>query len=256
VSPPALRACQHQLTWFRRNWRVGLSAFLQPTLTLLGFGVGVGALIQDERSKLAADVSYLGFVAPGLLVAATFLGGASEGMWGVTNYIKWNRGYHAMIASPLSIGDVVAGHVVYVSVRLLVSATAMALVLLFVDDARGPGLVGALFAGVLTGLAAAMLLSAFAAHIERTENFSWIQRFVLTPLYLFGGVFYPLDQLPAAVRPIAWITPLWHGVELARGSVLGELGLGAASAHIALLLSMAALGVWLTQRQYTARLTP
>ncbi len=256
MSHPALRACQHQLTWFRRNWRIGLSAFAQPTLTLLGFGVGVGALIQDERSKLAVDVSYLGFVAPGLLVAACFLGGASEGMWGVTNYIKWNRGYHAMIASPLTIGDVVAGHIVYVTVRVLASATAMALVLLFVDDARGAGLIGALFAGVLTGLAAAVLLSAFAAHIERTENFSWIQRFVLTPLYLFGGVFYPLGQLPAGVRPIAWITPLWHGVELARGSALGGLGAGEAASHIAVLLAMTAVGVWLTHRAYTARLTP
>lgn len=256
MTAPALRACQHQLTWFRRNWRIALSAFVQPTLTLLGFGVGVGALIQDERTKLAEDVSYLGFVAPGLLVAACFLGGASEGMWGVTNYIKWNRGYHAMLASPLTIGDVIAGHVVYLTVRVLVSAVAMALVVLFVDDVRGPGLIGALCAGVLAGLAVAVPFSAFAAYVERTEHFLWVQRFVLTPLYLFGGVFYPLEQLPAAVRPLAWFTPLWHGVELARGSTLGGLSARAAALHIGVLLAMTAVGVWFARVAFKKRLTP
>lgn len=258
TTPAPLRVAQHQLRAQRRLWRSGLFvSFAQPVLNLVGFGVGVGRLIdRNATSSIPADVSYLAFIGPGLLVAACLITGSGEGTWTVMNQIKWGRGFHAMLASPLRPRDLVAGHTLWVTIRLAVTATAIAIVLLFSDGNRNFGLIGAVAAGVLTGLATALPLAAYSATVERIGPFSAIQRFVITPMYLFGGVFYPVSQLPAAIRPLAYVTPLWHGVELARGFALGRLEAAPALGHAAALIALAAAGYLVARRTFARRLTP
>lgn len=86
--------------------------------------------------------------------------------------------------------------------------------------------------------------------------FSAFYRFVLISMTLFAGTFFPLDRLPAWVRPLAWVTPLWHGTELSRGVALGTLELMPALGHLAYLLAMLAVGVVLVRRRFARRLNP
>jgi lipooligosaccharide transport system permease protein len=79
-------------------------------------------------------------------------------------------------------------------------------------------------------------------------------RFVVMPMTLFAGTFFPVAQLPAWVRPFAWVTPLWHGTELSRGAAFGDLPLLAAAGHVAYLLALLAIGTWFGVRTFTRRL--
>jgi lipooligosaccharide transport system permease protein len=78
--------------------------------------------------------------------------------------------------------------------------------------------------GTLTGLAFAAPIAAFMTTQRDTTAFNSIWRFGITPLFLFSGTFFPISQLPDAIRWIAWLFPLWHGVDLARSLSLGTVG--------------------------------
>jgi lipooligosaccharide transport system permease protein len=112
----------------------------------------------------------------------------------------------------------------------------------------------ALPVAVLTGLAFATPIEAFAISLDKEQSFSLWYRFGLIPLFLFSGTFFPVTQLPGWVRPLAYITPLWHGVALCRSLSLGTASAGAAFGHVAYLAALAAAGIALGQRNYRRRL--
>ena len=98
-------------------------------------------------------------------------------------------------------------------------------------------------AAVLTGLAFAAPMTAFAVIAARPSRaFSAIFRFVITPLFLFSGTFFPVTQLPAVLRWIAYVTPLWHGVALCRALALAPSAAPAAIGHVAVLCAFAGVG--------------
>ncbi|MEO7117440.1 MAG: ABC transporter permease, partial [Candidatus Limnocylindrales bacterium] len=96
---------------------------------------------------------------------------------------------------------------------------------------------------VMTGLAFAAPIQAFAATQKNDTVFNAIFRFGITPLFIFSGTFFPVEQLPAVIQPVAWLTPLYHGVALTRGAALGSLELVPALIHIGVLLAFIAVGV-------------
>src|SRR5260370_3309878 len=109
--------------------------------------------------------------------------------------------------------------------------------------ARPAGSLLVLPSATVNGLAFAIPILAFTA-TQRTDNgFSTIQRFVITPLFLLGGAFFPIDKLPLVLQAVAWATPLAHGVALCRGIVLGNLVAGDALAHLTVLFAYPAAGV-------------
>jgi lipooligosaccharide transport system permease protein len=121
---------------------------------------------------------------------------------------------------------------------------------------RGPGVLAAWVFAVLCGMAFSAPLVAFSATQEQEGGaFSAIFRFVVLPMTLFSGTFFPISQLPRAVQPLAWISPLWHGTELARGAALGTLQPVAAAGHLGYLVALLMVGVQLTRWQFRVRLT-
>jgi lipooligosaccharide transport system permease protein len=108
----------------------------------------------------------------------------------------------------------------------------------------------------LCAVAFAAPLAAFGATQDGDSAFPIIMRLIVFPLSLFSGTFFPLEQLPAGLRPIAWCTPLWHCAELARGATMGSIGLLAALGHLAVIGLYIAVGSWFGVRTFTRRLTP
>jgi lipooligosaccharide transport system permease protein len=108
--------------------------------------------------------------------------------------------------------------------------------------------------GVLTGLAFAAPIFAFSATQEGDDGFNVLFRFIITPLFLFSGTFFPVDQLPVWLRPVAWVTPLWHGVQANRELALGVATPAAVLGHVAYLLAVVVLGGWLALRSFRRRL--
>ncbi|HXD16310.1 MAG TPA: ABC transporter permease [Vicinamibacterales bacterium] len=240
----AIRVVQRNALVYKHVWRGSLfSSFLQPTLFLLSLGVGVGALVDTRRAAIAGGASFLQFLAPGLLAAACMQTGSIESSWPVTGKMVWRRNYQAMTATPLRVDDVVLGELVWLALRLSTVGIAFATVSAAFGALRPTAaVVPAIGAAVLTGLAVGAPVMAYAATLKSGGNFNVIFRFVLTPLFLFSGVFFPVEGLPSSVRWIAWLSPLYHGVQIVRGLTVGVVGPPRYLVHVAYLSLLLAAG--------------
>ncbi len=262
LAPPGygrgvLLVVEHFWVWYRRNWRAtAVSSVLQPLLFLLAFGIGFGSLVNGRGGAAATGgVPYLVWLAPALLAVSAVQSAAFESTYPVLSGFKWQRVYHAMTAGPITPGQVALGHLGWVAAKMAGSGAIYIAVIACVGGVRGPGIVVSLLAAVLTGAAVAALVTAFAATVE-TEGgaFNGIFRFVVVPMTLFSGTFFPLDRLPLVLRPVAWVSPLWHGTELARAAALDRWDPPAALGHAAYLVLLLAVGVVLAVRMFTRRL--
>lgn len=242
------------LTAYKRTWRGSIfGRFLSPVLFLLSMGLGLGSLV-DKSAGGVGGVPYLHFVVPGILAAQAMWVAMGESTYQVMGAIRWNMKYHAMLATPIGIDDILLGHLGYVAMQIT-GATAI-----FIGVAALFGSFGswwvllALPITVLTGMAFAVPVFAFSATQETDGGFNILFRFIMTPLFLFSGVFFPIDQLPAFIRPIAWVMPLWHGVEADRSLALGSPDFAGILGHTAYLVVAIVIGAWLARRSFTKRL--
>jgi lipooligosaccharide transport system permease protein len=244
-TPAAIRVWESHFTLYRTIWRSNvMGAVLQPFLYLLGMGLGVGALVDqgDSAAALLDGLTYFEYLAPGLLATTAMMISAQESLWPVLGGFKWQRTFHAQAASPLSPGEITAGLVMWQLTRALISVSGVAIVLACFDATRSPGLLLAIPFGGLTGVAFAAPISGWSASRTRESSFPTILRFGIIPLFLFGGAFYPVSQLPDWIEPVAKVTPLWHGVELCRGAVHDRLSVADAIVHCAVLTAFALAG--------------
>jgi lipooligosaccharide transport system permease protein len=250
--PSALRVAQRNLTVYRRTWRGSLLlGFLQPTLFLFAFGWTLGAFVQ-RGTTLPGGLSYLQFVAPGLLAAACMQTAAFESTWPVNGKMYFRHIYDAMIATPVGGADIVGGELLWIAARLTAVATAFTAVTVAFGVAFSWEMIAAVPAAVLTGLAFAAPILGYAAR-RPSGDFNALYRFVLTPLFLFSGVFFPIDRLPRALRDVAWCTPLYHGAALTRGLMVGGLD-SMAIVHVAYLTALALGGAFVAARTFNRHL--
>jgi lipooligosaccharide transport system permease protein len=249
---PAARVLQRNLWVYRRIWRGSmLASFLTPLLYLTAMGIGLGTLIGTD----VEGYDYIHFLGPGILAATCMQSAVNEATYPILGKIAWRRNYEAMLATPLDVRHLVGGELLWVAFRVLTISSVFLLVLTLFGIARWPSAILALPAAILTGLAFGSVLMAFAATQRTGEGFSWVFRFVINPLFLFSGTFFPLSRLPDPVEWAAALTPLYHGVALIRGAVLAEPGfLGPWPLHLAYLVGMVAFGAWLAHRLLKRRL--
>jgi lipooligosaccharide transport system permease protein len=180
--------------------------------------------------------------------------GGNEAMYPVMGAIKWVRTYFAMLATPLGAIDVLIGHLAWIALRLIgVTAIYLGIMALF-GTVHSPFALLALPAGVLTGMAFAAPIAAFAATQTNDVAFAALYRFGLVPLFLFSGTFFPVTQLPGWLQVVAEATPLYHGVALCRALTLGQVAVGPDIAHAAYLAVLTALGFVLAGRSFRHRL--
>jgi lipooligosaccharide transport system permease protein len=249
-----LRAYEHWLAQYKRVWRgtIGTS-LVNPLLYLAAMGVGLGTIV-DKSSNAPAGVPYLDFIAPGLLAAAAMQTAATESSWPVMGAIKWTRTYYAMTATPLTERDVLIGHQLFVVTRVLTGSTAYLLVVAAFGAVNSWLGLLAIPVAVLIGTAFSMPMAAYSATSESDRSFPPIFRFVIVPMFLFSGTFFPVSQMPLALELLAYVTPIWHGVELCRGLMLGTIEVLPALGHVAYLLAWTIGGLALARRAYRRRL--
>jgi lipooligosaccharide transport system permease protein len=244
---------------YRRTFRASLtSTFLNPVLFLLAMGVGLGTYVDRSGSATQAlgGLSYLQFLAPGLLAATTMQAAAFESTFPIMAGLTWQKTFHAMYATPISPRDIVLGNLTWVALRLTMIAAIFTLVMALFGAASSPLIILGIPAAVLTGMAFSSPIAAFSATQRTPEKFNAVFRFGITPLFLFSGTFFPISNLPALIQPIAWLSPLWHGVELSRSLALGTIGQAPllALAHVTVLAAIFVAGTWWAFRTVEARL--
>jgi lipooligosaccharide transport system permease protein len=249
-----LRAYEHWLAQYRRVWRgtIGTS-LVNPILYVTALGVGLGTIV-DQTQNTPGGVPYLDYVAPGLLAAAAMQTATIESSWPVMAAIKWSRVYHAMIATPLTERDAFVGHQLFVVTRVFTSAAAYLLIITAFGAVESWFALLVVPVAVLIGTAFSMPMAALAARVEDDRTFVTIFRFLIVPMFLFSGTFFPVTQLPLGFELAAYLTPIWHGVELCRMLTLGTVELWAALGHTAYLLAWSLVGFELARRSYRRRL--
>ena len=257
ATPGPVRVAHWHVAVFRRLWATNaLASLIQPLLYMLGLGVGVGSLV--DRTQRSTDVlggvSYVAYVAPALMVTTAMALASAESLWPIMGGFVWQRSYYGIAATPLGPRDIVGGHGLFMAVRCVVASAAVGVVLALFPDARDWGLVGVVFVSSLTGVAFAMPLMAFSSLPKHDQGFAAVNRFVIIPLFLFGGAFYPVSQLPVWAQVPVKILPLWHGVELARAMTLGGLSGAAIAAHVAVLVGWTVAGTLAAVRLFRRRL--
>jgi lipooligosaccharide transport system permease protein len=256
VSPvhASLIVVEGMWTWYRRNWRATIvSSVVQPVLFLLALGFGLGS--QVRPTEATGGLSYVVYLAPALLVATSVQIAAFESTYPVLSAFKWQQTYLGIAASPITPGQIFGGHLLWVSLRLGASGAAYLAVAALLGALTSFGVLVSLLVSVLAGLAVSAPVAAYSATLQTEgQQFSALFRFVVMPMTLFAGTFFPVSHLPVWVRPLAWVTPLWHGTELSRGVAFGDLSLVAAAGHLAVLVAMVGLGAWFGVRTFTRRL--
>lgn len=251
-----LAVAEHHLTVYRRTWRGSIvGRFVSPLFFLLAMGLGLGALV-DDRAGGVGGVPYLQFVVPGILAMQAMMLAFGESTYAVMAYVKWNRMYEAMLATPLGVREVLGGHLAVVALHLAVASTIFLVVAAPFGAFASWWALLAVPVAVLTGMAFSVPVFALAARLESDSGFSLLFRFVMTPLMLFSGTFFPVDQLPVWMQPLAWATPLWHGVSLSRDATLGVAPDGLVVVHVAVLVAYVGVGWVLARRSFATRLLP
>jgi lipooligosaccharide transport system permease protein len=178
-----------------------------------------------------------------------------ESSFPVMGKISWRRNYEAILATPLSVAHLLAGELLWIGFRVMTISLVFLGVLTLFGIPRSPTALLAVPAAVLTGVAFSAAVIAFSATQKNAEGFSWLFRFVINPLFLFSGTFFPLSQLPDNIEWVAALTPLYHGVALVRGAILAEPGfLGPWPLHIAYLVAFLSIGWLLAHRNLARRL--
>ncbi|MTD13130.1 ABC transporter permease [Nakamurella sp. YIM 132087] len=247
--------------YLMRTWRataVGsvLSAIGVPVLTLLAMGLGLGTLVdRGNRAALPGGVGYLQFLAPALVMAAAVQTAVTEAAYPTFAKFKWRRVFFGISATPVTPRQIAAGEVLFVATRVAVGAILLYPILLLFGAGGGWRGLWMVPVAVLTACACAVWVLALVAVMHSEGGaLNLLFRFGVVPMTLFSGSFFPVDTMPAGMRWIAWISPLWHGNEVARSAVLGTAAPLPVLGHLAVLVVMLLLGAVVAVRKFQRRL--
>ena len=242
LEPAAIAGVMSRdLTLFRRYWKATtFSSIVEPTIYLLAFGFGFGALVSTVNG-----VSYVQYVGTGVVASAALFSSVFPGMFNTFVRREFQRTYDAILAAPVDVEELVTAEVLWISLRAGVYCMAPLLVAILFGLPPSSGIVLVPFIGFVTGWGFACFGVTISAIAKSIDNFNYVTSAVITPLFLISGSFFPISELPQGVQIAANLNPLYHTVQLVRDAVLQGLG-GLAWVdlyHAAALLSFA-LVMW------------
>ena len=209
---------RNYLVWRKYLFERVLSNIIEPLITLVAFGYGLGSLLPD-----VGGATYLQFLASGSICMSVMYSAKFESLWGAYSRMDTQKTWAAIMNTPSSIDDIVLGEVAWAGTKALVTGVAMLLVIVALDVARSPLALLALPVVLLAALvfsAMALIVNSLARGYDTLSNYFVV---VVTPMVFLSGVFFPLEQLPGWLRgPAKWL-PLSALVETVRPLILGRM---------------------------------
>ena len=245
---------ERNLRTLRHGWLTVASGFFEPVFYLASLGVGLGALVGSVTTGSGTSVPYAVFVAPALMASSAMNGAVYDSTFNIFFKLKYARVYDSVLATPLGTRDIAVGEITWALLRGQVYALAFLLV------ARLAGLVpswwalAALPAAGLIGFAFAAVGVAATTWMRGWTDFDLVQ-LAIVPLFLFSATFFPLSTYPGPLQVLVALTPLYHGVAMLRGLLLGEVGPGLL-VHVAYLAVMGTVGLVVAARRLERTLLP
>jgi lipooligosaccharide transport system permease protein len=231
----------------RNQWMMVFSGFFEPLFYLLSIGLGIGGLVGDVTGPNGEPISYAMFVAPALLASSSMNGAISESTFNVFFKLNYQKTYDAVLATPLSPGDVALGEIGWAVIRATLYSVGFMVVILVLGLVQSPWAVLAVPAASLLAFAFAAVGMACTTFMRSWQDFDLIQ-LVILPLFLFSGTFFPVSAYPPALQLIVQLTPLYQGVDLLRGLITGAVDIGSLW-HVVYLLVMGAIGLVVVARR-------
>lgn len=256
----------HGWRYYGEHWLRQMRAYVgsifgvgvaQPVLYLLAMGVGLGMVVdQATNTDATLGMSYLHFIGPALLLSTAVSAAMEENTFTIMGGFKWQRLYFGPQVTPLTPTQIAQGHVAGVTFRYVLSLVIYWVVLMAFGAVQGWAALWLIPIGVLTASSIGLPMMGYASSITQDKGqFALVNRFLILPMTLFSGTFFPLETLPVFLQPLGWASPLWHAVSLSRAIVTPLtipwwLGL----VHVAYLLALCVVGWWFTQKHYNRRL--
>lgn len=239
-------------------WMILGIAVANPILYLISVGIGLGGLIDKSVGPAGVDgVKYLTFLAPALLAQAAIQGAMDESVFPTIEGFKWHKTFYSMNSTPLTGNQIAIGVFLAAFLRTIYTVLLYFGVMWFFGALDSPKAWLAIPTAILAGISFGALMQSVAAKLENENIFFVILgRFIMMPLFLFSGTFFPLTSMPFFLQWIGWISPLWHATELGRYLTYGHsISSTMMWIHFLLLATMLVVGLYLSARIFTKRLT-
>lgn len=236
ISPLVWQVLRRHLIIFGRNWKVNISFnFFEPLLYIAALGLGLGAYVQPMEG-----LPYLNYLAPGLVASSAMFATSYECTYGTFVRMEFQKTFQAMVATPVSMDDVITAEIFYGAFKSTLYGSVILVVILVLGLVLSPWALLVPPVLAVAGLLFAELSMLWTVLVPNIDNFNYFFSLIMTPLFLFSGVFFPLSGLPRIVQDLAWLSPLYHLVNLVRSLVLGQINAGLAW-EFAWLLALAAV---------------
>ncbi|MBI4765627.1 MAG: ABC transporter permease [Deltaproteobacteria bacterium] len=220
-----LRVWQRNWDVYLKTWRINfLPPVLEPIFYLLAFGAGLGYLVGQLNFE-GRQISYAAFIAPGVLAINIMQNAFFETTYASFVRMYYQKTFDALMATPLTVEEIILGDIIWGASRSLMATALMMIILTFFGLLSYPWSLGILLVSLLGGLAFGAVGMCFTALMPNIEAFNLPVFLFVTPMFLFSGTFFPLDQLPLWARILAWVFPLTHVVDLTRALALNILSL-------------------------------
>jgi len=189
----------------------GLPPFLEPLIFLAGMGLGLTNYIVSMDG-----VPYIRFLATGLLVTSAMFTSAFECSYGTFIRMEFDKVYDAMLAAPITLKNLLFGEILWAGTKGFFFSLAVLVVISIFGIIPIKAILLAPFAGFVTGIMFAALSLLVTSFVNDINQFNFYFTGFLSPMFFFSGVVFPLEKLPAFIRPVAEIFPLTHSVRLVR----------------------------------------
>jgi lipooligosaccharide transport system permease protein len=235
-------------------WVLVASGFFEPVLYLFSIGVGVGALVGTFTLANGRVVSYAVFVAPAMIASAAMNGAVAESTMNFFGRLKWQKLYHAMVATPIRPIEVALGELAWALLRGALYSVSFLVLMVALHMTTVGWAIPALVASLLIGLAFGAIGMTIATYIRTWQDFDYLNVAIFA-MFMFSGTFAPTASYPAVLRVVVELTPLYHGVELVRGFTTGVVG-WAMLGHALYLAALAAGGLIVAGRRMQRLLCP
>ncbi len=187
---------------------------------LVALGFGLGAFVEEING-----VPYINFIAPGLIASSTMFATATECTYGTYIRMTYQKTFDAILSTPVNIDDLVAGELLWGATKSIFYGTAISIVLSMFGLISSPMIILIIPVLFFSGLIFAETAVMATALVPGIDSFSYFFTLLLTPSFLFSGIFFPLDTLPPIVTKIAFFTPLYHLVNICRAFSSGRINI-------------------------------
>ena len=192
--------------------------FVEPALYLLALGFGLGAFVKEVNG-----VPYINFIAPGFIASSSMFAATYECTYGTYIRMTFQKTFDAILSTPVNLDDLVAGELMWGATKSMLYGTIIILAISIFGLVSSPAIVLTIPVLFLSGLLFAQLSIICAAMVPGIDSFNYYYTLFMTPMFLFSGIFFPLDPLPPIVSKIAFFTPLYHLTNICRSLSSGHV---------------------------------